>query len=415
MGKDLYASATDITELKQAEQKIKASEKRFRNVFNNSPVSLWEEDWAEIIDEVKKIKAEGVTDFKEYLDAHYEYVKELLTKVKILDVNQETVTMFEADNKTDLLQSLETVFATDETLPGFIDELVALAEEKEVFEKEMLFRTAKGNTIQTLLRMNFPKHDDSTQVLVSIMNISELKETEAQLKIDTENLKRSNEDLEQFAYVASHDLQEPLRMVSNYLQLIERRYRDKLDEDGVEFIDYAVDGANRMKILINDLLSYSRVGTRGKSFETADCNVLLGEAIKILQPRIEDTHAVVFNDELPRIKADGDQMVRVFRNLIENGLKYRGEQRPHIQISLKQNGSYWQFAVKDNGIGIDPQYADRIFIIFQRLHEKEHYTGTGIGLAICKKIVERHGGAIWVKSELGSGSTFYFTIPQHKE
>jgi light-regulated signal transduction histidine kinase (bacteriophytochrome) len=221
--------------------------------------------------------------------------------------------------------------------------------------------------------------------------------------------------LEQFAYVASHDLQEPLRMVASFTQLLAKRYRAKLDQDADEFIGYAVDGATRMQQLINDLLAYSRVGTRGKSFKPEDCNVIFRQARDNLAKAIEDSSAIIFQDPLPMIFGDEVQLIQLFQNLIANAIKFHGPDSPQIQVTAERNGQEWVFAVKDNGIGIAPEHQERIFSIFQRLHQRSEYPGTGIGLAICKKIVERHGGRIWVESQVGAGSTFYFTIPEGKQ
>ncbi|MCA9971272.1 MAG: hypothetical protein KC425_13695, partial [Anaerolineales bacterium] len=222
---------------------------------------------------------------------------------------------------------------------------------------------------------------------------------------------RSNRELEQFAYVASHDLQEPLRMVTSYLQLLQRRYRGQLDANADEFIAYAVDGAERMKVLINDLLAYSRVGTRGKPLAPADAEALLQRALDNLQLSIAETGARVHHDPLPAILADDGQFVQLLQNLIGNAIKFRGAAPPEVHVGVTRQDAQWRFAVSDNGIGFEPQFAERIFVIFQRLHTRSEYGGTGIGLAICKKIVERHGGQIWAESTPDVGTTIYFTLP----
>jgi PAS domain S-box-containing protein len=224
------------------------------------------------------------------------------------------------------------------------------------------------------------------------------------------DLKRSNQELEQFAYVASHDLQEPLRMVSSYTQLLERRYKDQLDQDARDFIFFAVDGANRMQHLINDLLDYSRVTTRGKPFVKLDLSTVLGHAIANLQKKVQETGAMIVNDDLPFVYGDEVQLVRVFQNLLDNAMKFRGADPPRINVSAKTFDEKIQISITDNGIGIDKIYSDRVFTIFQRLHTKIEYPGTGIGLAICKRTIERHGGKIWFESEPGKGTTFSFTL-----
>jgi signal transduction histidine kinase len=232
----------------------------------------------------------------------------------------------------------------------------------------------------------------------------------------TLELKRSNEDLEQFAYVASHDLQEPLRMVTNYLQLLENRYKSELDPKAQDFIQIAVDGAVRMHQLIGDLLTYSRVGTAGKAFTPTSVNDVLRNALLNLKIAAEETGARIHSDELPRVNGDPVQLTQLFQNLVGNAMKFRSDKPPEIGISaqpapLQDGAAGWHFSVRDNGIGIPSKDFDRIFLIFQRLHTREKYPGTGIGLALCKKIVERHGGRIWVESEPGQGTTFHFTLP----
>ncbi|QRN96190.1 PAS domain-containing protein [Archangium violaceum] len=239
----------------------------------------------------------------------------------------------------------------------------------------------------------------------------ERRRAELSLQEHARELARSNEELQQFAYVASHDLQEPLRMVASYTQLLARRYQGKLDSDADEFIAYAVDGVNRMQRLIQDLLAYSRVGTRGHEFKPIDSGRALEKALANLKTLVEETEATLVQGKLPPVMADETQLIQLFQNLVGNALKFRGKTPPRVLVEAEREGNEWRFTVEDNGIGIEPQYYERIFVIFQRLHGKEEYPGTGIGLAICKKIVERHGGRIGLDSQLGQGTTFWFTLP----
>ena len=253
---------------------------------------------------------------------------------------------------------------------------------------------------------------DITDILEAETRLKEtLDSLEEKVKERTEELSRSNEELQQFAYVSSHDLQEPLRMITSYLQLLQRRYQGKLDDKADKYIYYAVDGASRMQVLINDLLEFSRVTTKAKEPKPIDCELLLNQTLSDLELYIKENKATVSHDPLPQLIADNTQLAQVFQNLVANGIKFHGEEIPIINISAKKKASEWVFSVQDNGIGIDPEYSEKIFEVFKRLHKKEEYQGTGIGLAVCKKIVERHGGRIWVESELGKGSTFYFTLP----
>jgi signal transduction histidine kinase len=238
-----------------------------------------------------------------------------------------------------------------------------------------------------------------------------IAERTAELDERAKDLARSNSELQQFAYVASHDLQEPLRMVASFTQLLAKRYSDKLDDDARDFINYAVDGATRMQTLISDLLSYSRVGTQGKALQQTRCDDALDHALRNLKFLIEESGARITREPLPVALADSIQMSQLFQNLIANAIKFRGKDAPKVRISAARNSGTWTISVRDNGIGIHPEYADRIFVIFQRLHTKAEYPGTGIGLAVCKKIVERHGGRIWVEPNPDEGSTFYFTLP----
>ncbi|MCB2192938.1 MAG: GAF domain-containing protein [Deltaproteobacteria bacterium] len=259
--------------------------------------------------------------------------------------------------------------------------------------------------------------DEEDQVVVESFStgywlLLERQQMSLDLKEKAHQLEASNTELEQFAYVASHDLQEPLRMVSSYVQLLKRRYGGKLDQDADEFIGFAVDGAERMRMLIQDLLAFSRVTTKGQPLQPTDSGRALDLALNNLQVIIGETGAEVQKSRMPQVVADEVQLVQVFQNLVQNAIKFRGSQPPRVSIKADPRDGEWLFSVSDNGVGIDPQYFERIFIIYQRLHSKADYGGTGIGLALVKKIVERHGGRIWVESTPGQGSTFHFTIPQ---
>jgi two-component system sensor histidine kinase/response regulator len=225
-------------------------------------------------------------------------------------------------------------------------------------------------------------------------------------------LQRSNAELEQLAYVASHDMQEPLRMIASYLQLVEQRYVDKLDDDGREFIGYAVDGAKRMQGLINDLLTYSRVGTKARPFEPVSLSAVAATALSHLRVAVAESGARVELGELPQVQGDAPQLVQLLQNLVGNAIKFRGTEAPVVRLDARPEGAaWWHLSVSDNGIGIEPAYFERVFVLFQRLHSRSAYPGTGIGLALCKRIVERHGGRIWVESQPGQGAAFHFTLP----
>ncbi len=294
--------------------------------------------------------------------------------------------------------------------------LVRAGERESVrFEKRYLRKS--GSVVWVNLGVALVRdHAGTPQYEIAMFDdITERKESEAALREAHEELKRSNSELEQFAYVASHDLQEPLRMVSSYTQLLGRRYGGKFDADAREFMAYIVDGAARMKQLIEDLLAYSRVGTKGKDFRPVEVEKALRRALGNLKAAIEESGASLTHDPLPTVPADEMQLAQLFQNLIGNALKFRSASVPRIQVTARDLGNAYEFAVRDNGIGIEPQYFERIFMVFQRLHNKGEYPGTGIGLAICKKVVERHGGHIRVESRLGEGSAFVFTLPKQQK
>ena len=270
--------------------------------------------------------------------------------------------------------------------------------------RDLFGQRRDGTEVPVEIGLNPIETDGGLCVLASVVDLTARKRAE-------EELKRSNEELERFAYVASHDLQEPLRTVASYVQLLERRYSGKLDADATEFIAFAVEGAKRMQRLIDDLLAFSRVGTRGGEMVAVDSSRVVDLSLENLGAAIAESGARIERGTLPMVHADPIQCQHLFTNLVGNALKFRGTAAPVIRIDAARDGAFWRFSVADNGIGIEEKYFERIFVIFQRLHLREEFKGTGIGLAICKKVVERHHGRIWVQSVPGEGSTFLFTLP----
>ena len=373
------ALGRDITERKQAEKALVQERNLLQALIDNIPDSVYFKDDKNRLIRVNKARAElsGTTPEKMIGKTDFDFFSE-----------EEAKKAFDDDNR---------VLESNKSLTGRVEKIT------DADGKEHWFSVIK-----------IPWHNEKGQVIGTMgisRDITQDKRVEKELARYARELKRSNKELEQFAYVASHDLQEPLRMIVSYLQLISRRYQGKLDSDANEFIGYAVDGGRRLQNMISDLLIYSRVGTRGKEFAPSNCEDVLKEVLGSLQIAIEESAATITHDPLPTVMADVTQLSQLFQNLIVNAIKYRGEDSPLIHLAVQSQDNEWLFSVKDNGIGMDPKYSERIFGIFQRLHTREEYSGTGIGLAVCQRIVQRHGGRIWVKSELGKGSTFYFTIP----
>ncbi len=363
----------DITERKKAEMALKESEERFSKAFHGTVAG----------------KAIFRLSDGRFIDANDRWLKlNGLTR-------EETIGRTFADlniwtNAEDWKQLTGELKQN-----GFIE------------DKECEFRRKSGETWISLISSQIIELSGEKVVLASQLDISDRKRAE-------EELKRSNEELRQFAYVASHDLQEPLRMVTAYLGLLERRYNGKiLDDQAREYICFATQGADRMRELIEDLLEYSRVDTKGKAFAPTDMNNIIERTKLALKASIEESQASIELDKLPTIMADEGQMIQLMQNLLSNSIKFRGDEPSRIHVSCSDRWNHWTFSIRDNGIGLNMEYADVIFRVFQQLHSREEYPGTGIGLAICKKIVERHGGRIWVESEEGKGSTFFFTISKN--
>ncbi len=383
-----WGTQRDITESKEAERRIKEAENRFRALVERIPAVTYIED-------VDRGEA-PTTDFL-YISPQIESMFGYSPEEWMADPDFFVKHLHPEDR--------ERVLAEDERT-----EVTG-----EPFRVEYRQFARDGRVIWVRDEAVLI-HDEAGVPLYWLgvqLDITDRKEAEEELAARAEDLRRSNAELEQFAYVASHDLQEPLRMVASYTQLLARRYRGRLDPDADEFISYAIDGVERMQVLINDLLEYSRVGTRGRELTAVESGAALEAALANLRVAIEEGGArVEVAGELPRVKGDETQLVQLFQNLIANAIKFGGEGPVEVGVGASRRGGEWMFWVKDDGIGIEGQYAERIFKIFQRLHGKGEYAGTGIGLAVCKKIVERHGGRIWAESEgLGKGATFYFTLP----
>ena len=367
----------DVTASRKAEEKLRKSEEKYRNIVETAN--------------------EG-----------------------ILTIDADAVVTYANKKLTDMLgYSLEE--GIGRPIWGFVsdksEDVVKLHLEKsrqginDSYELQLI--TKDGSFLWTRLSYKalFNKDGKFVGSLSMLTDITERKTAEKTLKLKLEELTHSNEELEQFAYVSSHDLQEPLRMITSYLQLLQKRYQGNLDDKADKYINFAVDGASRMQNLINDLLELSRVSTRSREPESTNCGFILDQALSNLRVIIKEEKATVSHDPLPEVIADSTQLVQVFQNLIANGIKFHREEAPKIHITAEKKASEWMFSVQDNGIGMAPQYSERIFEIFKRLNSRDRYPGTGIGLAICKKVVESHSGRIWAESELGKGSTFYFTLP----
>lgn len=334
-------------------------------------------------------------------------------KVLTWNIGAERLIGYEADEI--IGQDFLRFYPSDEGAPLNPHDYLRIAAGSGLFQTEG-WRTRKDGSrflADATITPSFDKAGNLLGFIKITRDITERKKAEQLLAQKVADLKRSNDELEQFAYVASHDLQEPLRMISSYTLLLAKRYKGRLDSDADDFISFAVDGTQRMKALIQALLLYSRTGTASPAASRISSDHALDEALGNLRSAVGGSGATITRDSLPEIAIEHSQLVQVFQNLVGNAIKYRGAAAPSVHISATRNAKEeWVFSVKDNGLGIEPQYLEKIFVIFQRLHARDEFEGTGIGLAICKKIVERQGGRIWAESEPGRGSTFYFALPE---
>lgn len=360
---------------------------------------------------LRQVAEEAATFFRSMVDYVPIGISRTDLSGQFVFVNEEFCKMFGTSADELLGKTPEDVvpqFAADQS--GTINRRVL----EQAQTEERIERVKLGEQELFMKVVRAPVKDSQGRVIglqAVWLDVTELQKTQNRLERYTQNLERSNVDLQQFAYVASHDLQEPLRAVSSYCQLIEKHYSERLDERALRWLQFTVNGARRMQTLVRDLLAYARVDNKAESWITVDSYAICRLAVENLSQSINEAGAEVSVGKLPIVWADASQLEALFQNLIGNAVKFRGDRPPRISISAERVDHGWQFAVRDNGIGIKPEFRERIFEIFKRLESQERYSGTGIGLAICKRIVERYGGRIWVKSQFGHGSTFYFTLP----
>jgi PAS domain S-box-containing protein len=372
----------DVTDRKHAEEALRLSEQQFRTLFDHAPEAIF------VVD------AEAG---------------------RFIDANENAMRLFKIPREK--LQTMGPADFSPPLQPDGRSSREAIADyDAQVFAGnapvfEWIHRTTTGGEFPCEVRLVRLPAANRTIIRASITDITERKRAQEAIARQTQELARSNAELERFAYVASHDLQEPLRMVSSYTQLLARRYKGRLDADADEFIAYTVDGVTQMQTLISDLLTYSRVGSQGRPPTATPVTPALDRALANLQLAIQESAAVITHDPLPEVMADQVQLIQLFQNLVGNAVKFRRDEPPRVHISARREGQEWVFAITDNGIGIESEFFERIFVIFQRLHPRAKYAGTGIGLTICKRIIERHGGRIWVESQPGRGSTFFFSLP----
>jgi PAS domain S-box-containing protein len=384
----ILAAIADITQRKQAEEVLKQSEARLNLALSAARAGTW--DWDILRDKVT------------WSDGSY-----LLLGLKPGECEASAKNWLERVHPDDRAAVKEAV---DSVIKRF---MAQRTQDAFNLEYRVLHTDGTVRWVNDRGQILYGRYGRPVRMIGIMLDVTERKTAEEQLAAQAQELARSNAELQEFAYVASHDLQEPLRAVAGCVEIIRRRYQGKLDERADQVITHTVEGAARMQNLINDLLAYSRIGSRDRPFEPTDCQAVLNTVLANLEVPISESGARITHDELPTILADSGQLTQLFQNLISNAVKFCGDQAPQIHIGVKKQNGEWVFAVSDNGIGIEPLYFERIFRIFQRLHARNDYPGTGIGLAICKRVVERHGGRIWVESNSGQGATFFFTFPTH--
>ncbi len=403
----------DVTESKRAEKALRESELRFRNIYDTAPVSIWQEDWSEVIAIINTARQAGVSDFRSYFTDHPELVVQAMGSVKILDVNQWTVTMFEAPDKTKLRESLATVFATPDTLPGFLAELVTLAADTGTFLTEMTFNTVSGGRLHGLMAISFPRlTSGSGDVLVSVADITQRKRAEVELTKLAAELKAANKELESFAYSISHDLRAPLRSIDGFSRILLRDCSAVLDEKHRDSLQRVRDSSQRMGELIDDLLELSRTTRADLHFAAVDLTALAEATLDDLRRTDPERKVTCDIQRGLTITADPVLIRAALENLLGNAWKFTRQRiEARIEIGAFERSGERIYFVRDNGVGFDMAYVGKLFGAFQRLHTTREFPGTGIGLATVQRILHRHGGRIWVEAAVDAGATFYFTVP----
>jgi PAS domain S-box-containing protein len=402
----------DISERKQAELGLQASEERYRRLFEESPVALWEEDFQAVKRRLDHLRNNGVRDFQAFFTDHPEVVKECAGLVEVLDVNQACLTLYRAASKEELLGGIDRTFsAASRAL--FRQELLALAGGATHFEGETETVSLSGETNYVAVRVYVAAgHErELSRVLVSMIDLTERKRRDEHRR-RVQQLERANRDMDRFSRIVSRDLDQPLRLAEQNLQLLGRRLAGRGLQDAEGHAGYAAEGVRRLRGLLNDLLAYAQAGGTEWQLEPVDCDAALAEALQGLEQAVSGNGARISRDPLPTVLADRRQVVLLFRHLLDNAIKFRKlEEPPVVHVRADRRNADWMFAVRDNGIGIDAQDQLRLFEVFERAQSRSPQEGNGIGLAICRKIVERLGGRIWVTSAPGKGSIFSFTLP----
>jgi PAS domain S-box-containing protein len=431
----LFAVIIDITVRKRAEdeirmlneeleqrvtdrtKKLEISQENYKEIFEVSPVSIWKEDWSDVISAVNKLKEEGVTDFKPYFAAHPEFISSALESVRILDVNPATLVLFGAQNKEQMLESLTVIFSTPDVLPGFVEEMLALCSESEIFETDLALRTLNQDLIHVLLRMVFPSRESGSGiVLVNLTDITLRKKITADLEKSKLQLQAANKELEAFSYSVSHDLRAPLRSIHSFTGILKQEYGEVLDNEGKRICGIIESSSIRMGHLIDDLLAFSRIGRSGLNFFRIGMVQLSRSVFQELTSPDERERISFSIMKLPPAFGDSVLIKQVMTNLISNALKYSAKkEKPEIIIGSYQENDEPVYYVRDNGVGFDMKYVNKLFGVFQRLHSTMEFEGNGVGLAIVKRIILRHRGRVWAEGEPEKGATFFFTLPVEKK